>query len=89
MVFWNLRSGLKAELLFHSKHASRRNARARFRAESRQRVRVGVGIAGDIWRKALRNGYVRWRKTTLFPGRCVDSQLNGCTSDQAARESLV
>jgi hypothetical protein len=27
MVFLNLRSGSKAGLLFHSKHASRRNAR--------------------------------------------------------------
>jgi hypothetical protein len=36
MVFLNLRSGSKAGLLFHSKHASRRNARTGFRAESRK-----------------------------------------------------
>jgi hypothetical protein len=66
MVFLNLRSGSKAGLVFRNKHASRRRARARFPADSRRRTRVAAGIAGDKWRKALRNGCVRWREATLY-----------------------
>jgi hypothetical protein len=54
MVFLNLRGGSKAGLPLRSKHASRRSARARFRAESRQRTRVGLRIAGDYLKEGAK-----------------------------------
>ncbi len=65
MVFLSLRSGSKAGLLFHSKHASRRKARAHLRVE-RSSGEVTVRFLWDFQPQGpykARPSYTRYRQT--------------------------